>query len=128
MRVDARRRRHRGRGHRGADGARASAKPRLARVGERAAASFVARVLVLAACTAIGWALVDPSRAFAATVAVLVVSCPCAFALAAPAAITRALGVLTSAACSSCTPMRSRTSPRCTHVVFDKTGTLTDRR
>ena len=73
----------------------ATTRPRLARAGERAAAGFVARVLVLAACTAIGWAIVDPERAFAATVAVLVVACPCAFALAAPAAVTRALAVLT---------------------------------
>src|SRR5215831_19549258 len=74
----------------------ASMRPRLAREGERAAAVFVARVLLLAACTAIGWAIVDADRAFAATVAVLVVACPCAFALAAPAAVTRALAVLTS--------------------------------
>ena len=75
--------------------ARAAAKrPRLARAGERAAAGFVARVLVLAALTAIGWAIVDPAHAFSATVAVLVVACPCAFALAAPAAVTRALAVL----------------------------------
>ena len=75
--------------------ARQATRPRLARAGERAAARFVARMLVLTACTAVGWALVDPARAFAATVAVLVVSCPCAFALAAPAAMTRALAVLT---------------------------------
>src|SRR6185295_16689338 len=73
----------------------ASARPRLAQVGARAAASFVARVLALAACTAIGWAFIDPARAFSATVAVLVVACPCAFALAAPAAVTRALAALT---------------------------------
>ena len=74
----------------------AGSKPRLARDGERAAAGFIARVLVLATCTAIGWAMVDPSHALAATVAVLVVACPCAFALAAPAAVTRALAVLTA--------------------------------
>jgi Cu2+-exporting ATPase len=50
----------------------AGSKPRLARAGERAAAGFVARVLVLALFTAIGWAI-DPSHALAATVAVLVV-------------------------------------------------------
>src|SRR6185436_18055575 len=61
----------------------ATTKPRLARAGERAAAGFIARVLLLAACTAIGWAIIDSERAFSATVAVLVVACPCAFALAA---------------------------------------------
>src|SRR5262245_3944411 len=66
----------------------AATRPRLTRVDERAAAGFVARVLVLALCTAAGWLIFDPARAFAATVAVLVVACPCAFALAGPVAIT----------------------------------------
>src|SRR5262249_9025436 len=56
----------------------ARGRPRLARAGERTAAGLVGRVLVLAVCTAFGWALIDPTRAFAATVAVLVVACPCA--------------------------------------------------
>ncbi len=62
--------------------ARAQAsRPRLARAGERASAQLVIRVLVVSLLTAFGWALVDPGRVFGATVAVLVVSCPCAFGL-----------------------------------------------
>ncbi|HEX7112585.1 MAG TPA: heavy metal translocating P-type ATPase metal-binding domain-containing protein, partial [Mizugakiibacter sp.] len=49
-----------------------SERPRLAAAGERAAARFVARVLALTALTALGWSLVDPSRAFTASLAVLV--------------------------------------------------------
>lgn len=101
-------------------------RPRLAEAGERAAAGFVARVLVLAVITAIGWSLVDPARAFTATLAVLVVSCPCAFALAVPAALTRSLAVL---ARQGVLVVRSDAIERlagATHVVFDKTGTLTD--
>jgi Cu2+-exporting ATPase len=104
----------------------ASSKPRLARAGERAAAGFVARVLVLAACTAIGWAIFDPSHALAATVAVLVVACPCAFALAAPAAVTRALAVLTSRGVLVVRPDALEDLAAVTHVLFDKTGTLTE--
>ena len=104
----------------------ASSKPRLARSGERAAAGLVARVLVLAACTAIGWAIVDPSRALAATVAVLVVVCPCAFALAAPAAVTRALAVLTGRGVLVVRPDALEDLAAVTHVLFDKTGTLTE--
>ena len=103
-----------------------SQRPRLARAGERAAAGFVARVLGLATLTAIGWCWVDPSRAFAATVAVLVVSCPCAFALAVPAAITRALAMLARREVLVVQPDAIETLTRATHVVFDKTGTLTD--
>jgi Cu2+-exporting ATPase len=104
----------------------ASTRPRLAHEGERAAAGFVARVLLLAACTAIGWAIFDPSRAFAATVAVLVVACPCAFALAAPAAVTRALAVLTGRGVLVVRPDALENLASVTHVLFDKTGTLTE--
>jgi Cu2+-exporting ATPase len=103
-----------------------SQRPRLARAGEQAAARFVARVLTLAALTAVGWCWLDPARAFAATVAVLVVSCPCAFALAVPAAITRALAVLARREVLVVQPDAIETLTRVTHVVFDKTGTLTD--
>jgi len=104
----------------------ASLRPRLARAGERAAAGFVARVLLLAACTAVAWAIVDPARAFAATVAVLVVACPCAFALAAPAAVTRALAVLTRRGVLVVRPDALEDLASVTHVLFDKTGTLTE--
>ncbi len=102
-------------------------RPRLAAAGERAAAGFVARVLTLAALTAIGWSFADPSRAFTATLAVLVVSCPCAFALAVPAAITRALGVLARHGVLVVRPDAIEGLASATHIVFDKTGTLTDR-
>ena len=104
----------------------ANSKARLARDGERAAAGFVARVLVLAVCTAMGWALIDPSRALAATVAVLVVACPCAFALAAPAAVTRALAVLTGRGVLVVRPDALEDLASVTHVLLDKTGTLTE--
>ena len=104
----------------------ASARPRLARAGERAAAGLVGRVLVLAVCTAVGWAIVDPTRAFAATVAVLVVACPCAFALAAPAAVTRALAVLAGRGVLVVRPDALEALASATHVLFDKTGTLTE--
>ena len=104
----------------------ATTKPRLARAGERAAAGFIARVLVLAACTAIGWAIADPERAFSATVAVLVVACPCAFALAAPAAVTRTLAVLAGRGVLVVRPDALEDLAAATHVIFDKTGTLTE--
>ncbi|HMM57172.1 MAG: cadmium-translocating P-type ATPase [Xanthomonadales bacterium PRO7] len=102
-----------------------SERPRLARAGERAAAGFVARVLALAALCAIGWSLVDPARALTATLAVLVVSCPCAFALAVPAALTRALSVLASRGVFVVHTDAIENLALATHAVFDKTGTLT---
>ena len=103
----------------------ATERPRLALAGERAAAMFVRRVMLLAGLTAAGWMLVDPSRAFNATLAVLVVSCPCAFALAVPAALTRALAVLAQRGVLVVRPDAIEKLGIATHVLFDKTGTLT---
>lgn len=105
-----------------------TARPRLAQAGERAATGFVARVLTLATLTAVGWSVVDPARAFTATLAVLVVSCPCAFALAVPAALTRALAVLARHGVLVVQPDAIEQLALATHAVFDKTGTLTDPR
>lgn len=101
-------------------------RPRLARAGERAAARLVARILAVTALTAAVWSFFDPSRAFAAALAVLVVSCPCAFALAVPAAITRALAVLAKRGVLVVKPDAIESLAGATHVVFDKTGTLTE--
>ncbi len=59
---------------------------RAAGIAERTAGWFVAAVLVIAALTGLAWLAVDPSRALPTTLAVLVVSCPCALSLAFPAA------------------------------------------
>lgn len=101
-------------------------RPQLAHAGERTARSFVARLFVLTALTAAVWSVLDPSRAFSAALAVLVVSCPCAFALAVPAAITRALAVLARCGVLVVKPDAIQALAEATHVVFDKTGTLSE--
>lgn len=100
-------------------------RPQLARTGERAARLLIGRVLVMTLATASAWALFDPSRAFSAALAVLVVSCPCAFALAVPAAITRTLAVMARRGVLVVKPDAVQALAEATHVVFDKTGTLT---
>ena len=100
-------------------------RPQLARAGEQATRRFVVRVLTLTVLTAAAWSVFDPSRAFAAALAVLVVSCPCAFALAVPAAITRALTVLARAGVLVVKPDAIAELAQTSHIVFDKTGTLT---
>ncbi len=69
--------------------------------------------------------LVDPSRAFAASLAVLVVSCPCAFALSVPAALTRAMALLARNGVLVLKPDALEKLVRANRFVFDKTGTLT---
>ena len=65
-------------------------RPRLARAADRAAAWFLGRILIGAAIVFVVWWFVDPSRAFPATLAVLVVTCPCALSLATPAVLAAA--------------------------------------
>src|SRR5204863_471854 len=52
--------------------------------------------------------------------------CPCAFALAAPAAVTRALAVLARRGVLVVRPDALEDLASVTHVLFDKTGTLTE--
>jgi Cu2+-exporting ATPase len=103
----------------------ASEKPALAQLADRAAQAFVAVLLVVAACTAAAWMLIDPARALWVTISVLVVSCPCALSLATPAALTAATGALTRLGVVVTRGHALETLSRATHVVFDKTGTLT---
>ena len=106
----------------------AGGRPRLARLADARAARFVVRVLVLTVLVAGTWLAIDPSRAFAAALAVLVVSCPCAFALAVPAALTRAVAVLARRGVLVVEPDALEALARAGHFVFDKTGTLTEPR
>jgi P-type Cu2+ transporter len=103
----------------------ASDKPALAQFADRVARGFVAALLLVAACTAVAWAVIDPARALWVTVSVLVVSCPCALSLATPAALTAATGALTRLGVVVTRGHALETLARATHVIFDKTGTLT---
>ncbi len=91
---------------------------------DREIGRFVSRVLLLTVLTALGWLLVDPTRAFEAAVAVLVVACPCAFALTGPATLTRALGVLAGRGVLVTHGAALTTLARVDYALFDKTGTL----
>ncbi|MGN6236998.1 heavy metal translocating P-type ATPase [Dyella sp.] len=106
--------------------ARGSRLARLRHGGDPAVARFVARVLLLTALTALGWLLVDPARAFESAVAVLVIACPCAFALTAPATRTRAFGVLATRGVLVTDAVALETLARVDYALFDKTGTLTE--
>ncbi|MEZ5521588.1 MAG: heavy metal translocating P-type ATPase [Dokdonella sp.] len=104
----------------------ASERPRLARIADARAARFVLRVLTVTVLTALAWAWFDPSRALPAALAVLVVSCPCAFALAVPAALTRAVAVLAQRGVLVVDADALEALATADRFVFDKTGTLTE--
>ena len=104
----------------------ASERPQIARLADARAARFVVRVLLVTVATALGWAWFDPSRALPAALAVLVVSCPCAFALAVPAALTRAIAVLAQRGVLVVDADALEALARADRFAFDKTGTLTE--
>ena len=103
-------------------------RPAVALLADRAAAWFIAGVLVLAASVAGAWLLHDPSRAVAVVVSVLVVTCPCALSLATPAAMTAALGALARAGVVATRANAVERLALATHCLADKTGTLSEGR
>ncbi len=105
-----------------------SEKPSVARIADRVAGWFVAGLLLLAAGVALWWWQHDPAHAFAITLSVLVVTCPCALSLATPAAVTAATGALTRLGVLTTRGHALETLARATHMIFDKTGTLTEGR
>jgi Cu2+-exporting ATPase len=100
-------------------------RPPLAAWGERVAKVFAVVMMGIAAVAGIVWWQIDATRALPVVLAVLAATCPCALALALPAAFAAAqsrlagLGVLVR---------RARALETLAGVqlfVFDKTGTLT---
>jgi len=100
-------------------------RPGFVRVADRVASYIVVAILVVATFVAIGWSLVAPERAFEITLSVLVVTCPCALALATPAAFAAAGSRLSLLRLLVTNGDAVEAISRATHVVFDKTGTLT---
>ena len=96
---------------------------------DRAAGYFIPMVLAIASLTFIYWSLYAGSEVAAVyAVSVLIITCPCALALATPAAI---LAGTTRAAREGILVKGSEVlekACKATHVVFDKTGTLTEGR
>ena len=105
-----------------------SDKPKMAELAERVSVPFIATVLVLSALTALGWWLYEPARALPNTIAVLIITCPCALALATPVALAIAAGRFASL---GILPMRMsavEALAMADTLVLDKTGTLTQGR
>ena len=97
----------------------AASKPRLVAAAERVARHLTG--VIVASAAAAGLYHADPWIA----VAVLVVACPCALALAAPIVLTRASGALLGRGVLLTRAAALDSLERVTDVVLDKTGTLT---
>ncbi len=103
-------------------------RPPQALAADRAAGRFVLWIVLLAAVVAIGWLLVQPSRAFEAVLAVLVVTCPCALSLATPVALAAATTRLARRGVLVTRANALESLAAIDTVVLDKTGTLTSSR
>ncbi|MCS6869559.1 heavy metal translocating P-type ATPase [Thermus sp.] len=107
-------------------------KPKVQEVADRIAAFFVPLVLLLAALTFGVWMLLGPeprlAYAFAATLSVLLIACPCAMGLATPAAIAVATGRAAGMGLLFRKGGALEALARADTVVLDKTGTLTQGR
>ncbi len=101
---------------RGAEGERA----------ERIAVGFVSVVLILTLIACLAWILIEPGRAFEVTLAMLVVTCPCALTLALPTARSSVVAALARRGVIAIQPGSLDALARADHLLFDKTGTLSE--
>lgn len=103
-------------------------KAPVQRLADRISGVFVPIVIVIALLTFGGWMLWGPSlsAAFTASVAVLIIACPCALGLATPTALLvgtgrgAQLGVLIKG------PETLESTRRVDTIILDKTGTVTE--
>ena len=100
----------------------------VVQLADRLSAVFIGVVLTAAAITAIAWSIIDPGRAVANVVALLVIACPCALGMATPLALTVGIGQAARRGIHVKRDATLEALAGVTDIVFDKTGTLTDGR
>src|SRR4051812_5847011 len=105
-------------------------KAPVQRLVDRISSVFVPVVLVIAAGTLAGWLLAtgDAGDALTASVAVLIISCPCALGLATPTALAVGTGRGAELGILIRGPEVLERSRAATTIVLDKTGTITEGR
>lgn len=103
-------------------------KAPIARLADRISSVFVPIVLVIALATFITWLLVtgDMSAAVAASVAVLVIACPCALGLATPIGLLVGTGRGAQLGILIRGPQVLEDTRKVDTVLLDKTGTVTE--
>jgi len=93
---------------------------------DRLSGWFTAAVLVLAVVTWALWIRRDPSQAIDNAIALLVVTCPCALALATPLAVTAAVGRAARRGIFVKGGSALEQMARPARLLLDKTGTITE--
>ncbi len=107
-----------------------SGKAPIQRLVDRISSVFVPVVLALSFATLAGWLVAtgNPTDAFSAAVAVLIIACPCALGLATPTALMVGTGRGAQLGIVIKGPEVLERTRRITTVVLDKTGTVTEGR
>lgn len=100
-------------------------RPASVQAADRWAGPFLGLVLALALLGSLVWLWIDPGRALWVGVSVLVVTCPCALSLAAPAALLAATRGLVREGLLLQRLGALEDLARVDMMIFDKTGTLT---
>ena len=101
------------------------ARPTYVQIADRIASTIVVAILIIAAAVGTFWYITAPDRAFVVTLSVLVVTCPCALALATPAAFAAAGTRLAQLRLLVTNGNAIEALSRSTRILFDKTGTVT---
>ncbi|TWT70743.1 heavy metal translocating P-type ATPase [Crateriforma conspicua] len=106
----------------------AAARTPIVQLANRIGGWFVIIVLMLAMITGVYWVMHDSTQAVSNVVALLIVACPCALALATPLAVAVAVGRLAKqkvlVRAGDCLERLAKPGT----IFFDKTGTLTEGR
>lgn len=103
----------------------AEEKPQQVLAADRIARFFIARLLVVCSAVFAFWLWYRPEQALWVTLSVLVVTCPCALALAMPAALSAATANLRKRGFLVARGHVVEALNSVNRVIFDKTGTLT---
>lgn len=103
----------------------ADEKPQQVLAADRIARFFIARLLVVCGAVFAFWLWYRPEQALWVTLSVLVVTCPCALALAMPAALSAATANLRKRGFLVARGHVIEALNGVNRVIFDKTGTLT---
>jgi Cu+-exporting ATPase len=102
-------------------------KAPIQRLADRISGVFVPIILVIAVLTFFGWWIVtgDTTQGLLASVAVLVIACPCALGLATPTAVMVGTGLGATHGILIKNGASLETAGHLTTLVLDKTGTIT---
>ena len=107
-------------------------KAPIQRIADKVSSYFVPIVIGIAIWTFVAWNLIGPSpaiiHALVASVAVLIIACPCALGLATPLSITVGTGKGATAGILIRSAEALETAHKLDTIVLDKTGTITEGR